>query len=110
MPYIRTTTNVSISPEKIEVIKAKYGEAINIMNKSEDWLMLEFSDAKTMYFRGINEPVVFIDIKVFGNANNTNEMTSALTKIISEELDILPSSVYIAYQEYSEWGYNGFNL
>lgn len=110
MPFIRTTTNVGITPEKLEVIKSRYGEAIRIMNKSEDWLMLEFNDNSKMYFRGIDEPTVFIDVKVYGITSNSNEMTKELTNIISSELGIAPSSIYVAYQGYTDWGYNGNNL
>ena len=87
MPYIRTSTNIKINDEKLNNIKTKYGEAIRLMGKSEDWLMLEFCDNAKMYFKGDNNnPIVFIDVKVLGNVNNSNEMTGKLSEIIGEEL------------------------
>ena len=85
--------------------------SIRIMGKTEDWLMLEFNDNTTMYFKGNNEePVAFIDVKVLGTVVNSNEMTKELTNIISTELGIQPNKIYIAYQGYSNWGYNGNNF
>lgn len=111
MPYIRTSTNVKIDELKLKNIKEKFGRAIRLMGKSEDWLMLEFNDNATMYFKGNNQDsVAFIDVKVLGNVNNSNEMTKELTSIISSELGIEPNKIYIAYQGYSDWGYNGSNF
>lgn len=111
MPYIKTSTNIKISEEKIASIKTKLGAAIRVMGKTEDWLMLEFNDNSTMYFRGSNQnPVAFIDVKVLGSIVNSNEMTRELTSIISSELNIQPNNIYIAYQSYTDWGYNGRNL
>lgn len=111
MPYIKTSTNVSISDEKLEIIKTKIGKSIEIMGKTENWLMLEFNDNSKMYFKGNNDnPIAFLDVKVLGQVNNSNEMTRELTNIISSELNISPSNIYISYQGYSDWGYNGSNF
>ena len=111
MPYIRTSTNIKIENEKLNNIKSKYGNAIRIMGKTEDWLMLEFNDNVNMYFKGSNEaPVAFVDVKVLGSVNNSNEMTKELTNIISSELGIEPNKIYIAYQGYSDWGFSGRNF
>lgn len=111
MPYIRTSTNVNINEEKKENIKSKFGEAIKVMGKTEDWLMIELSCNNQMYFKGkCEEGICFIDIKVLGSVNNSEEMTKVLTEIISSELNILPNNIYIAYQGYSDWGYNGSNF
>ena len=52
MPYIKTSTNVQINEEKLNIIKTKMGEAIKLMGKTEEWLMLEFDDNMKMYFKG----------------------------------------------------------
>ena len=111
MPHIKTSTNIKIEDEKLNNIKIKYGEAIRLMGKTEDWLMLEFNDNSKMYFKGDNtNPIAFIDAKVLGNVNNSNEMTAKLTEIIGEELNIPSNQIYIAYQGYSDWGYSGRNF
>ena len=111
MPYIKTTTNIKIDDIKLSNIKSKMGEAIKIMGKTEDWLMLSFEDNIKMYFKGSNQnPMAFIEVKVLGSVNNSNEMTSELSNIISNELGISPNNIYISYQGYSDWGYNGSNF
>ena len=111
MPYIKTSTNINIDDIKLSNIKSKMGEAIRLMGKSEDWLMLEFNDNAKMYFKGNKDnPIAFLDVKVLGSVNNSNEMTRELTNIISSELGIAPNNIYISYQGYSDWGYNGNNF
>lgn len=111
MPYIKTTTNVSIDEIKLANIKSKMGEAIRLMGKTEDWLMLSFEDNIKMFFKGNDQnPMAFIEVKVLGSVNNSNEMTGELTNIISNELGIAPNNIYISYQGYSDWGYNGSNF
>ncbi|MDD6273004.1 MAG: phenylpyruvate tautomerase MIF-related protein [bacterium] len=111
MPYIKTSTNVKIEEEKLNTIKSKMGQAIRLMGKTEDWLMLEFNDDVKMYFKGNSDnPIAFLDVRVLGGVNNSNEMTHELTNIISNELGISPNNIYITYQGYSDWGYNGSNF
>ena len=42
MPFIDSKITVSLTPEKEEAIKTKLGEAIQILNKSETYLMVGF--------------------------------------------------------------------
>ena len=37
-------------------------------------------------------------------------MTAAVTKIVSEELEIPAQRIYIQYEECSYWGWNGNNF
>ena len=111
MPYIKTSTNVNIDEIKLSNIKSKMGEALRLMGKTEDWLMLEFNDNAKMFFKGNgNNPIAFLDVKVLGSVNNSDAMTQELTNIISNELSIAPNNIYISYQGYSDWGYNGSNF
>ena len=110
MPFIKTSTNISIDHSKKEILKDRLGRAISIMGKPESYLMLEFDDNREMYFSGSNDPLAFVDVKVLGNANNTNEMTGEITNILSQELNIPANRIYIAYKDYSDWGYNGSNF
>ena len=95
MPYIQTRTNVNISEEKKVKIKEMFGEAISILRKSENWLMVEF-----------------VDVKIYGNGNSEifNQMTNKVTEILNGELGILPENIYVSYLEYSNWGWNGSNF
>ena len=43
MPFIDSKITVSLTPEKEEAIKTKLGEAIQILNKSETYLMVTWA-------------------------------------------------------------------
>ncbi|MDF2512874.1 MAG: hypothetical protein K0S04_2740 [Herbinix sp.] len=114
MPYISTRTTVSISAEKREIIKTKLGKAIEIIpGKSEQWLMLSFEDESSMYFRGSNDkPIAYVEVKSFGKApeESYSKFTKEVCDILKEELDIEADSVYVKYEEVSNWGWNGKNF
>ena len=37
-------------------------------------------------------------------------MTAAITQILSEELSLEPSRIYVQYEEVNHWGWNGRNF
>lgn len=113
MPFIQTRTNKSISEEQKVNIKSRLGEAITLIGKSESWLMLDFVPDCNMFFKGNNNiDMAYIDVKLYGNASDEacNNMTKAITNIISSELDIDPSNIYVSYIPISNWGWNGSNF
>ena len=48
MPFIKTSTNISIDSSKKEILKDRLGRAISIMGKPESYLMLEFDDNREL--------------------------------------------------------------
>ena len=113
MPFIEIKTNKEITKEKELKIKARLGEAISILNKSESWLMIEFKDNCHLYFKGIDtDGIAYIAINLYGAGRREayNKMTGEVTSLISSELDISPSNIYVSYQEYDNWGWNGSNF
>ena len=70
MPYIATTTNVTINTRKRETLKERMGKAIELIpDKTEAWLMLSFRDGVDMYFRGEDDPCAICQVKLFGTAD-----------------------------------------
>lgn len=113
MPYIRTRTNTEITKEKELQIKSRLGEAIRLLGKSENWLMLDFDSNCNMYYGGkSNELMAYVDIKIYGHSNRAafDNMTREVTNIIASELSIKPDHIYISYVEYENWGWNGSNF
>lgn len=113
MPYIQTRTNASIVKEKEIKIKERLGEAIQILGKSENWLMVEFIPECNMYFKGSNENLIaYVDVKLYGASSqeNYNTMTMEISKILNEELGISKEHIYVSYGEYDNWGWNGNNF
>lgn len=114
MPYIETTSNVSIPGRKEQVIKDRMGDAIEkIPGKTESWLMLSFRDNAAMYFKGTDAPCAICQAKLFGGSATEEDyaaLTEALTDILREELDIDSDRIYVTYEEIGFWGWNGGNL
>ena len=55
MPYISTQISTSLSPDKETALKAKFGNAIKLLGKTESWLMLSFEDNCRLWFQGNQE-------------------------------------------------------
>ena len=114
MPFIETKVNVKISKEKEEILKGKFGEAIELIpGKSENWLMLSFHDECNLYFKGTNEHgIAFVEVKLFGKATKAayDKLTAAITDIVNQELNISPDQIYVRYEETEYWGWNGNNF
>ena len=114
MPFIDTKTNLRLTPEKEEILKARLGKAIEVFpGKNEYWLMLSFTDSSRMWFRGYsNFPMAMVEIKLFGSADDEtcNRMTAEVCRIFHEELKINPEHIYVNYSFHNEWGWNGENF
>lgn len=111
MPFIEVKTNCKISSP--EQLKAALGEAITaIPGKSEAWLMVELEDAKTMYFKGSDEPCAMFDVAIFGSATDSayDDLTSRICSISRNMLGVSPDRTYVKYSELDRWGYNSFNF
>ena len=69
MPYIKLRTNKQIEEDKKEAIKAKLGEDIKLLGKSEDWLMVDLSTNEDMYFKGEKTDLAYIEVKLYGRSD-----------------------------------------
>ena len=52
MPFIGNKVTAKISEEKEKIIKEKLGKAIELLGKSEEYLMVGFEDNYKLYFAG----------------------------------------------------------
>ena len=113
MPFINIKTNTRISETQEIGLKEKFGEAVSLIGKSENWLMVNVEDTCRLYFRGEkDQPIAFVEVCLFGKASGSayDRMTSRITDIVKEELDIDGERVYVQYEECDHWGYNGYNF
>lgn len=113
MPYINLKTNTKIDKEKEIKIKERLGNAIQLLNKTEDWLMIDFTDQCNLYFAGnADKLIAYVDIKIWGQGTRElfSNMTLEVTKILQEELGIDGKNVYVSYGEFEHWGWNGSNF
>lgn len=112
MPLITAKTSVEITKEKEVVLKEKFGKAIELINKSESWLMIDFQDKKRLWFKGTDEDCGIIEVELFGKASDAgyDALTEKITEIVCSELPIDKSRLYVKYGEIDHWGYSGFNF
>ena len=114
MPFIETKTNVSVTAEKEKALKERLGKAISLIpGKSENWLMLAIEGDVHMYFRGDDsQPTAFVDVKIYGGSDPDafRKMTTELTNVYKEVLNIAPDHMYIRYFGSTDWGWNGNNF
>ena len=111
MPLIDTQTNVRITPEKEAILKSRLGEAITIFpGKTEQWLMLRFTDDCRMWFRGQSDlPLAMVEVKLLGRAERAvcDRATAEICRMFEEELGLAPEHVYVNYTFSDTWGWNG---
>ena len=114
MPFIDLKTTAPIPPEKEAQLRAAFGRDIACLRgKSEQWLMLNFSENCRMAFRGAPTPdLAMLEVKIFGSASASeyDRLTAALTDSVRQALGVSPDRIYIRYEEGELWGYNGSNF
>ncbi len=113
MPFINTNTNVKMDDAQRTELKTRLGKAIELLDKSESWLMLSFEDECKMYFKGDDSaPMAFVDISVFGRSTDEGceKMTKEVCNIFEDVLGISPDKLYVKYTGTNQWGWNKMNF
>ena len=74
--------------------------------------MVEVTGDKNLYFQGNDAPCAITEVQIYGKGNpaELNNLTDALTKILSAALEIPSDRIYVRYEEVAYWGWNGSNL
>lgn len=113
MPFIDSKVSLPMTEEKKESVKAKLGQAITTLNKSEGFLMVGFDDDYTLYMGGNKlDKGAYVAVSLFGNASSDayEKMTAQICDTFEEELGIPQDKVYVTYTGVSDWGWNGRNF
>ena len=113
MPFIDSKVTVALTPDKEESIKQKLGQAITTMGKTESFLMVGFEEEYSLYLGGKKlDKGAFVSVSALGQVqpDQCDEMTGKICKILEDELSIPAQNVYITYQGFANWGWNGRNL
>ncbi len=113
MPFIHTRVNRPISQEAEKKLAKDLGQAINVLGKSESWLMLQFEDNCRLYFKGDSQkPLAFVNVKLYGRASTDayNKLTGKIMAMLEETLSIPADGIYVEYEETPHWGWNGSNF
>ena len=113
MPFIDSKITVKLTDEKKESIKARLGQAVSLLHKSETYLMVCFDDEYDLYMGGNKlEKGAYVSVSLFGSASPSDyeKMTGAICNIMQEELGIPGDKVYVTYHGVNDWGWNGSNF
>lgn len=113
MPFIDSKITVAVTPEKKEVIKAELGQAISLLHKSENYLMVGMEDNYDLWMAGKKlEKGAYVAVSLLGNAApaDYDKLTGKICEIYERELGIPGSAVYVTYHPISDWGWNGANF
>ncbi len=113
MPFIDSKITVKLTDEKKESIKARLGQVVSLLHKSETYLMVGFDDGYDLYMGGNKlEKGAYVSVSLFGSASPSDyeKMTGAICNIMQEELGIPGDKVYVTYHGVNDWGWNGSNF
>lgn len=113
MPFINTKYSADITAEQETAIKSALGEAMQIIGKSESWLMVGFEPNYSLYFKGVkSEKIAFVEVSVYGNASKSafEQLTAAICKTLNTVLGVPADKVYVKYSPTENWGWNGGNF
>lgn len=113
MPFINTKFSGEITPEQEIDIKTALGEAVSILGKSENWLMVGFEPNCSLYFKGEkSDKIAFVEVSVYGNASKSayEQFTAAVCKTLGSTLGVPADAVYVKYSPIENWGWNGGNF
>ena len=114
MPYIEIITNTAVAKTAEVSVKSGLAELLPACfpGKTENWLMLDFTENSRMYFAGKDDPCAMVEIALFGkgSAASFDKMTAGVCTLIETELGIPADRVYVKYEEVSHWGWNGNNF
>ncbi len=114
MPYINLKTTKKLSAEQCDAVKTAFGKAIECFpGKSEAYLMVCIEDEKKLWFAGdASKDSAVVDVQLLGAVNHSasNDMSAEICSILERELGISPSRVYVKYEGYDDWGWNGRNF
>ncbi len=110
MPFIDCRTSVTLTDEKKEIIKQRFGQAITTLKKPESYLMVGIRDGYDLWFAGKRcEAGAYVSVSLFGKASpaDCERMTAIVCDILKEEAGISPAQTYVTYHPVADWGWNG---
>ena len=111
MPFINSKITTKVSEEKKEAVKAALGQAVSVLDKTEDWVMVNIEDQQDIWFGGKKkETAAYVGLELVGNPSGeaSLDFTKKVCDIYEKELGIPKDSVYLTLKpvEGVHWGWN----
>ncbi|ADH60481.1 4-oxalocrotonate tautomerase [Thermoanaerobacter mathranii subsp. mathranii str. A3] len=113
MPIVNLITKEKIVPENKEVLKKEFADVMyEVAGKSENWLMVRFTEEEDIFFHG--QPLEeggIVEIKLVGKLQRgqKEEISKRICDVLNKVLGYRKDNIYIVIQEVEgqNWGYNG---
>ena len=112
MPYIAAKMSFKLDEAQKDNLHKKLEDVISsAFSKPKSYIMTSIEDAKTLYMGGNRvEKGAYISIKSLGSISKSacQTATQQICDILSADLGIDTSKVYITYHPVDLWGHNGY--
>lgn len=111
MPLLRITTNKTFNDSEQQTITRQLSTAVaSMLGKPESYVMIIMQVNPAMLFAGSDEPLAYLELKSLGLPDDkTADFSSALCKLLGEQLDIQQNRTYIEFSSPPRhfWGWDG---
>lgn len=111
MPYLKLTTNTSISKEQSPGLLTQLSQLlVTETGKSERYIMVELDGDRDMIFSGTHESLAYIECKSIGlSPVQAKSLSASISQILKKQLQIEAERVYIEFSNCPAdyWGWNG---
>ena len=111
MPYLKIQINQPIEPEKSKALMVAASKQLaRDLGKPERYVMVELTTNPAMLLGGTDNPAAYLELKNIGlPTGQTKNLSQSLTLLLEDELEILPSRIYIEFSDVKGgfWGWNG---
>lgn len=109
MPFIRTTTSVSLTKDMEQSLKHRLAAIVADILEKDPVRMLTAFEGDIHMYRGHDDtgsiPAAFVECKFFGGKDykSFEAFDRAMKQIYMEELGIRPENLYIKYEVIHGW-------
>lgn len=108
MPFIDVKMSGELDKALEETLKAELGKAIALIpGKSEDSLMIQFTDNCRLWFGGGQEgPIVLVNVMLYGTSTREayQKFSGRVIPVLEEKLGA--KQVYLKFEEVPNWFWN----
>lgn len=111
MPYIEAKLSIKLDENQKNELQKKLADVVSsAFSKPKAYIMTNIEDDKTLYMAQSKlEKGAYIAISLLGSASKPScqTLTNDICSILSNDLGITGSNVYVTYHPVDLWGWNG---
>ncbi len=111
MPYLKLSTNVSLSESQIPDLLQQFSQLLAQKTaKPAHYVMIEIAANQTMLFAGNSQPLAYLECKSIGlSIAQTKSLAAAICQLLEKQLAIASERIYIEFSDAAAdyWGWNG---